>query len=752
LWRNEQAHLGRERDARNAEAVAALLGQAEEALRADDAAKAQVALEAAKKRSAEGGAQEHAERLGRLDADLALVRDLDGVDQFRWTVVEDKVPDPAVVAARTRQALRRFGADPDVVSLEEAAARVSASVACARVVAALDRLLRHERSAVVRSLLRRVDADGYRDAVRDAVLANDQAKVVELARRQAALEQPPAFVASLGEYGAIPVQRRRQLLQAAVGRRPGDLGLLMTLGLSYPIEREAGTNERQCWFQAAVAAAPTNAAAHSSLGLALRDKGQVGEAIACIQKAIDLAPKLAEAHSNLGIILCDVKRDYDRAIACFQKAIALDPTLALAHSNLGNALYHKGQEDKAIACYHKAIALDPKFAGARTGLGNALYRKGRMDEAIACYHKAIALDPYHATPHANLGIILCDIKRNYDGAIAFFQKAIALDPKLALAHNGLGAALKGKGHLDEAIASYRKAIALDPKLALPHFNLGNELAARGQVDAAIACFQKAVALDPKLAVAHYDLGTALVGIDRVEEAIGCWRKAIEVDPKLANAHYNLGIALAGKGEVDEAIACFQKAIALEPKFAQARAMLAQSERLAALRDKLAAFKTGTYTPATPSEHLDLVEWCLVKKLHHTAAGLYVAAFAADSRLAEELKAAHRYNAACSATLAAAAKGEDAAKLDARERARLRRQALTWLRADLALRTRQLETGKPADRAAVQRVLRHWQQDRDLAGLRDAAALAKLPAEEQKACAQLWADVAALLKKAEGTTK
>lgn len=43
----------------------------------------------------------------------------------------------------------------------------------------------------------------------------------------------------------------------------------------------------------------------------------------------------------------------------------------------------------------------------------------------------------------------------------------------------------------------------------------------------------------------------------------------------------------------------------------------------------------------------------------------------------------------------------------------------------------------------------WQQDTDLAGLRDAEAQAKLPAEEQKAVNRLWADVAALLKKAEG---
>jgi len=38
---------------------------------------------------------------------------------------------------------------------------------------------------------------------------------------------------------------------------------------------------------------------------------------------------------------------------------------------------------------------------------------------------------------------------------------------------------------------------------------------------------------------------------------------------------------------------------------------------------------------------------------------------------------------------------------------------------------------------------------DLAGIRDPAAVAKLPADEQEACKKLWADVAALLKMVEG---
>jgi hypothetical protein len=53
---------------------------------------------------------------------------------------------------------------------------------------------------------------------------------------------------------------------------------------------------------------------------------------------------------------------------------------------------------------------------------------------------------------------------------------------------------------------------------------------------------------------------------------------------------------------------------------------------------------------------------------------------------------------------------------------------------------------------VQQWLRHWQKDTDLAGLRDKEAMAKLPAQEQKAFTQFWADVAALVKKAGQETK
>ena len=49
--------------------------------------------------------------------------------------------------------------------------------------------------------------------------------------------------------------------------------------------------------------------------------------------------------------------------------------------------------------------------------------------------------------------------------------------------------------------------------------------------------------------------------------------------------------------------------------------------------------------------------------------------------------------------------------------------------------------KEEARVSLMVALWQWQQDGDLAGIRDQAALAKLPAEEQKAFTDFWVDIA-----------
>src|SRR5262249_3925379 len=132
----------------------------------------------------------------------------------------------------------------------------------------------------------------------------------------------------------------------------------------------------------------------------------------------------------------------------------------------------------------------------------------------------------------------------------------------------------------------------------------------------------------------------------------------------------------------------------------------QCERLIELEER---FLEGKTPVASVAERIELAGLCSLKGLHHAAVRFYEDAFAAEPKLADDLDAGHRYNAACAAALAGCGQGKDAGHLDDKERARLRRRALDWLRADLDAWGHFLDQEPDQARAPVRvtKVLQHW---------------------------------------------
>ena len=165
------------------------------------------------------------------------------------------------------------------------------------------------------------------------------------------------------------------------------------------------------------------------------------------------------------------------------------------------------------------------------------------------------------------------------------------------------------------------------------------------------------------------------------------------------------------------------------------------------RSAAPARRAAARTDADAQEGAQLGDLCVqYKKRYDAAVRLYTNAFAADPKLAGDLRSERRYNAACSAALAAAGDGEDAAKLDAKERARLRQQALTWLRADLTAWAKLLDQQPDKARRDILKTMQHWQQDADFAHVHGDS-LAKLPEAERKKWQKLWDDLEALRQRA-----
>ena len=105
----------------------------------------------------------------------------------------------------------------------------------------------------------------------------------------------------------------------------------------------------------------------------------------------------------------------------------------------------------------------------------------------------------------------------------------------------------------------------------------------------------------------------------------------------------------------------------------------------------------------------------------------------------------RHDAACAASLAATGKGKDVDKLQDEDRAKFRKQALDWLRADLTLCRKQNQSRNVKEAILLSEKLPQWQRNPNLAGVRDPKELAGLTKEEQEPWQQLWTDLAQLVK-------
>jgi serine/threonine-protein kinase len=200
--------------------------------------------------------------------------------------------------------------------------------------------------------------------------------------------------------------------------------------------------------------------------------------------------------------------------------------------------------------------------------------------------------------------------------------------------------------------------------------------------------------------------------------------------------------LQGKGDLDGAIAEYREAIRIDPRSVYALANLPRVQRMRELLLSLPNVLAGKEKPTSPAEGCEFASLCGLpfQKRYAEAARLSAEAFAADPKLAEDLTAGHRYDAACCAAQAGCGKGTDADKRDARERARLRGQALEWLRADLVLRRRQADSAEAAPRQEAAAKLAWWLQDSDLAGVRPGLIRAGMSVEERAAWDAFWADV------------
>jgi tetratricopeptide (TPR) repeat protein len=420
-------------------------------------------------------------------------------------------------------------------------------------------------------------------------------------------------------------------------------------------------------------------------------------------------------------------------------AVVLSACAVLTWNQLG---YWKGDGN----LWEHALAVTQKNAVAHNKLGMHYHRQGRVAHAEKELARAVAIDPSHLVFRCNHAARLQELGR-LEEALAEYQQAAALNPNLAWVHTNIGNLQRSLDRLEAASAEYSRAIALDPRDSLAHYNLGIALVELGRPEDAVAEYRRASCLSPESVYPHVGLGAVLADLGRCEEALTEYHRAIALNPSDAVVHTNLGRLFQAAGRLEEALAEYRRGLELGDR--QALAPLRACDRQLALRPRLPDLIAGRHQPATSDERLAFADLCRQgrERRYRLAAQLYTEAFTADPRLADDLSAAHRFHAACAAAAAGCGQGQDGALLKDEEKGRLRSQALHWLQSDLNAWTKPIQGDAPQARPAVRQALRPWLRNAELAGVRDAVALGKLPEAERKAWQKLWQEMEAALARA-----
>jgi serine/threonine-protein kinase len=603
------------------------------------------------------------------------------------------------------------------------------------------------------------DPDPWRNELRSTLdQSNKEARLTALqalARKANYDEIGPISLHLLGT-GLSAVGDRalaEMVLRRAQERHPRDVWV--NFELARVLEALSRRDEAIRFYTAARAIRPDTA---HELAHALEDRGNSDEALAVFRDLRGLRPDNAKHLDCLSVslmakgLLREAAETYKAAEVALREEIRKKPDDAHAHFHLGRTLAGQGKRDLAIAEYRTAIRLAPTVCLAYRALGMLLRRELKdYPAAERAIRTAIRLEPNPYLAYHELGQVL-SAQGKPDEAIAACREAIRIRPDFALGHGSLGVILwKDKHDYPAAEAAFREAIRLQPNEANNHNSLGTALSEQGKLTAAIAEFRTAIRLQPDFAPGHYSLGNAFKDQGKLDEAIAEYRTAIRLQPDHAEAHCNLGIFLQQQGAYTEGLEMLRKGHELgsrSPDWQYPSAdWVAEAERASGLANRLAAVLRGENNPKDDAERLSFARIARNQGLCGAATHLWTEALASDPQLGDDRRWGYRYEAACAAALAGSGQGKDQPPLDDAAKATLRCQARDWLKAELTAWTRLLESGPPQARSGVVQNLQQWMRVPDLAGIRDAEALARLPADEQKAWRTLWADVDSLRKRA-----
>ena len=283
-----------------------------------------------------------------------------------------------------------------------------------------------------------------------------------------------------------------------------------------------GVEEALGYFQQAIGADPSYAAAYSGLARAYvsraehyRERPRVAleKARDAAERALQLDPSLSEAHLALGEVRRMLQWDMRAARSAYSQAIALNPSYETAHRAYGVMLTVLGRHAQAIRESDRACELDPLCLAVNTSAAWVRYAAGDYVATIDQCHRTMDIDDRYypaarrllGAAHLQLGEIR-EALRVLEAACEAEADPVAM-AWLTHARAVVGDRAGAMGLLTRLERLARQRYVPHYHLALAHTGLADADAAFEALDAAAEDRDPAlanVAVDPRFATLRSD--------------------------------------------------------------------------------------------------------------------------------------------------------------------------------------------------------------------------------------------------------
>lgn len=203
----------------------------------------------------------------------------------------------------------------------------------------------------------------------------------------------------------------------------------------------------------------------SLYGLALFEKGRVGEARRLLEHSLRMNPYAADVQGSYGVVLVRQKQ-YREALEHFRRALSLDPQDRPALEQAVAVHIVLEQFEQAHALLRAAMTRDPQAADLNVGMAALHAAQQRYAEAQVYAQRALQADPRHAGALYHMGGILIGLGRP-DEARMHLERAVNTDKGNGLSRLLLGIALARCGRGAEALSWLDAGLRLNPERVAP---------------------------------------------------------------------------------------------------------------------------------------------------------------------------------------------------------------------------------------------------------------------------------------------